>query len=193
MHEKFMCQTGFSMEIIQLLADFFRNPDGNVCYMRLHYLMMSGKCLLNDLHIRMLIINFSYFENVMSIYILILQRITLRINFENVPPRFHFRMSLKFHCESVNTFLGDISLSLHTYIISWKKKSDYTTHLNGFMSFSFNLKSCGKRVFGTEPCIPAILERMRTAYWRLRVKITDLFRCCDSECTGVVTGQHQPI
>lgn len=43
MHEKFMCPTGFSMEQIQLISDFFRLPDGNICYMRLHYLMKSGK------------------------------------------------------------------------------------------------------------------------------------------------------
>lgn len=57
------------MEIIQLLSDFFRNPDGNICYMRLHYLMKSGKCRLNELQIRMLI--FSYFADVNIIFNLI--------------------------------------------------------------------------------------------------------------------------
>ncbi|CAL8106536.1 unnamed protein product [Orchesella dallaii] len=113
MHEKFMCQTNFSMEIIQLISDFFRLPDGNICYMRLHYLMKSDDNIADQLR----------------------------------------------ECASQVPF-PDVSCA--------------------------PLRSCGKRVFGTDPCVPAILERMRTAYWRLRVKITDLFRCCDTECKGLV-------
>ncbi|CAG7720299.1 unnamed protein product, partial [Allacma fusca] len=41
-----------------------------------------------------------------------------------------------------------------------------------------------------EPCIPSILERLRTAYWRLRIKLTDLCRCCDPDCTGLVDEER---
>ncbi|XP_021944128.2 uncharacterized protein LOC110842654 [Folsomia candida] len=51
------------------------------------------------------------------------------------------------------------------------------------------LRACGKHVFGTEPCIPSILERLRTAYFRLRIKITDQFRCCDPTCKGLISEE----
>lgn len=30
---------------------------------------------------------------------------------------------------------------------------------------------------------------MRTAYFRLRIKLTDMFRCCDPTCTGLVNEE----
>ncbi|CAG7730816.1 unnamed protein product, partial [Allacma fusca] len=117
MHERFYCQCGFNHEITQLITDFFRTPDGNICYMRLHALMTSAENIAHQLR----------------------------------------------ECAT---------------LVSLPKESDAP------------LRYCGKRAFGTEPCIPSILERLRTAYWRLRIKLTDLFRCCDPDCTGLVDEER---
>jgi len=48
MHERFMCQVPFSMDQIQLITEFLRLPDGMICYMRLHEMMISSKSSLRE-------------------------------------------------------------------------------------------------------------------------------------------------